>query len=196
MACLREGERPNQNNISEPCSAHSVFLNADSGSRSWQTLLKLFWSYLKNWGTLILHINIHVTLHLMGWCHSCLDWNTPYKWMTNPYSKKNPKPSLSVDWHWAAPVFDTAEGMNWEHSLLHQNPVKEGGSLGEQSPNFAISSPAKARANMYRLHCGIKPQAALRRRKFASVGVPRGTLGDSFWIPLRALGKCVMKAGV
>lgn len=113
-----------------------------------------------------------------------------------PFFQKSPKPSQSVDWYQAAPVFDTTERMNCEYPLLHQNPVKEGGNLGEQSPNFAINATAKVQANKYWLHCGIKPQAALRRRKFASVGVPRGALRDSFWIPLRALGKCVMKAGV
>lgn len=195
MACLGEGERPNENNISELGSPHSVLLNAGSGSRSWQTLLKLFWSYLKNWGTLILHINIHIILHLMGWCLSPA-WTRIHLNEWQILLPKKSQPSQSVDCHWAAPVFDTTERMNWEYPLLHQNPVKKVWNLGEESPNFAIKSTAKARANKYRLHCGIKPQAALRRRKFASVGVPRGTLRDSFWIPLRALGKCVMKAGV
>lgn len=141
MACLGEGERPNQNNINEPCSAHSVVLNADSGSRSWQTLLKLFWSYLKNWGTLILHINIHITLHLMGWCQSPA-WtgiHLHYEWMTKPSSKKIPNLWTGTEqllW------FDTTEGMNWEYPLLHQNPVKEGGNWGSRAQTL-LSAPQR-----------------------------------------------------
>lgn len=154
MACLGEGKRPNQNNISEPCSSHSVFLNADSGSRSWQMLLKPFWSYLKNWGTSILHINIHITLHFTD---ATLLSGMEYSLRVNdkPFFQKTPKLSQSADQYWAAPVFDTTKRMSCKYPLLHQNPVKEGGNLRKQSPKFAINSTAKAQANKYRLHCGI-----------------------------------------
>lgn len=138
------------------------------------------------------------SLHLMCWCQSPASPGLEHNLRMNDNSCLKNLPAYWLPLWKALSSSHVWRYKENELKVSSPAPVKEEQAAGAWDRNQALPSALQKRLKLTSTGCivAFKPQAALRRRKFASVGVPRGTLCDSFWIPLRVLGKSVMKSGL